>query len=131
MSFEAELQTAVLAALAAEPVIAAQANGVFLERPVRASAPYLVIGPILTADWSAKGVAGREVRLTVRIHDAGESWARAVSLQGAASIAIEALPRDLGGWRLGSVVLLRARTARDGSAGWLGTIEYRVRAMEG
>jgi hypothetical protein len=131
MSFEAELQAAVLSALAAEPAIAAQANGVFLERPARATPPYLVLGPMLSSDWGAKGIAGREVRLTVRVHDAGESWSRAVSLQGAASSAIDALPRQLSGWRLGSVVLLRARTGRDGPNGWLGTVEHRVRAMEG
>ena len=131
MSFEAELQEAVLAALAAEPAIAGQANGVFLERPVRAPTPYLVLGEMLSADWSAKDIVGREVRLVIRIVDVGESWSRAVLLQGAASAAIEALPRDLGGWRLGSVVMLRARTVRDGASGWLGTVEYRLRAMEG
>jgi hypothetical protein len=130
MSFEAELQEAVLAALAAHPTIMAQANGVFLERPARATTPHLVLGEMLSADWSVKGLAGREVRLRVRVHDAGETWSRTVSLQGAASAAIESLPRDLGGWRLGAVVLLRSRTVRDGASGWLGTTEYRVRGME-
>lgn len=130
MSFELELAAAVVAALKADPDISASANGVFLERPVRASAPYLVLGPLLTVDWGTKGSRGREVRLAVTVHDAGESWARAVSLQGAASRAIEALPRELAGWSLGSVVLVRCRTARDGTDGWLGLVEYRVRAME-
>jgi hypothetical protein len=130
MSFEAELHAAVLVALTTAPDIADQVNGVFLERPVRATAPYLVLGELLSADWSVKGQAGREARLLVRVHDEGENWARAVTLQGAAGRAIEALPRALGGWSLGSVTLLRSRTLRDGSAGWTGTIEYRVRGME-
>ncbi|MFD1610970.1 DUF3168 domain-containing protein [Sphingomonas tabacisoli] len=131
MSFEAALQDAVLAALAAEPVISAQANGVFLERPVRASTPYLVVGDMLSADWSAKGLAGREVRLLIRVHDAGENWAPTVALQGAVGAAIEGLPREIGGYRLGAITLLRARTVRDGATGWLGTVEYRIRGMEG
>lgn len=126
MSFEADLQAAVIAALAGF----SGSNGVFLERPVRASVPYLVLGEMLSGDWSAKALRGREVRLIVTVYDAGESWARAVSLQGAAGAAIEALPRDIGGWALGTVTLLRSRTMRDGAAGWRGTIEYRVRAME-
>jgi len=131
MSFEAALQEAVLGTLAANPEIGFQANGVFLERPVRATPPYLMLGDMLSADWSAKSVSGREVRLQIRVHDTSESWARTVSLQGAVCAAIEGMPRVLGGWHLGSVMLLRARTVRDGTAGWLGTIEYRVRGMEG
>lgn len=131
MSFEAELQAAVLAVLSADPLIAGLANGVFLERPSRASPPYLVLGDMLSTDWSAKTVAGREVRLQIRVHDSSESWSRSVSLQGAAGAAIEQLPRNVGSWRIGSIVLLRARTVRDGASGWVGTIEYRLRAMEG
>lgn len=130
MSFEAELHAALLAVLAAEPVIAAEANGVHLERPVRASVPYLVIGEMISADWSVKGSNGREVRLIVHVQDEGESWTRAAGLQGAVSRAIEALPRELGGWQLGSVMFLRSRTLREGTRGWIGTVEYRVRAME-
>jgi hypothetical protein len=125
MSFEAALQGAVLAALRAVE----GTNGAFLERPARASPPYLALGEMLSADWGAKGLAGREVRLLVRVHDAGEGWARTVALQGAASRAIEDLPRAIGGWSVGSVVMLRARTSRD-AGGWVGTVEYRVRGME-
>lgn len=130
MSFELELQEAVLAVLSTDPDISAAANGVFQERPVRASAPYLILSPLLATDWSAKGLRGREVRVAVTVHDVGETWARTVSLQGAVSRAIEGLPRTLAGWSVGSVALLRCRTARDGTNGWLGLVEYRVRAME-
>jgi hypothetical protein len=130
MSFESALQAAVLAQLRADAEIAGLANGVFLEQPVRASAPFLTLGPMVSADWSAKGIAGREVRLLIQIHDHGESWTRTAQLQGAVCRVIEALPRALDGWRLGSVVLLRSRTARDGANGWLGLVEHRVRAME-
>lgn len=130
MSFETELQSAVIAALKAHGAIAAQANGVFLERPVRASAPYLVLGEMLSADWSVKGAAGREVRVIVRVHDLAEGWSRAIALQAAAGEAIEGLPRILGGWRIGSVTFLRGRSVREASGGWLATAEYRIRGME-
>lgn len=129
MSFEEALQGAVLAALRE----VAGTNGVFLERPARASVPYLVLGEMLSADWGAKGLTGREVRLLVRVHDAGESWARTVALQGEVARAIEGLPRAIGGWSLGSVAMLRVRTARDSGrdgGGWVGAVEYRVRGME-
>lgn len=130
MSFEIELQNAVLEALRADADIAALANGVSLERPVRASPPFLVLGPLLCTDWSAKGVRGREVRVTVFVHDQAESWSRAAVLQGAVARSLDGLPRLLGSWALGSVALLRSRTGRDGANGWLGLVEYRVRAME-
>jgi hypothetical protein len=130
MSFEVVLHGAVRAALSAEPAIAVEANGVHLERPVRATVPYVVIGEVISVDWSVKSASGREVRLLVRVHDEGESWARAARLQDAVSRAIEALPRELSGWRLGSVAFLRSRTLRDGTNGWIGTVEYRLRAME-
>lgn len=126
MSFEAELQDAVVTALSE----IGDANGVHLERPVRASVPYFVLGELIAVDWSVKGARGREVRLLVRAHDEGESWTRAAALLGAASRAVEQLPRQLGDWRLGSVTFLRSRTLRDGSNGWVGTVEYRIRAME-
>ena len=126
MSFENALQDAVLAALAAVP----GTNGVFLERPRQASVPYLVLADMQSADWSAKGVAGREVRLNVRVHDAGESWTRTALLQGEVARALEALPRTIGGWSVGSVVLMRAKTGRGPGGDWVGTVEFRIRAME-
>lgn len=126
MQFESEVQEAVLSALAGIEGI----NGVFLERPVRASPPYLVLGELAGSDWGAKDAPGRELRIIVRVHDEGESWMRAATLQGEAARAIEALPRTLGDWSLGAVVLLRARTLRDGTRGWLATVEYRVRGMK-
>lgn len=130
MSFEMAMQGAVLAALRASPEIGGTANGVFLERPVRASPPYLVLGALVGADWGAKGMVGREVRVAVQVHDVGESWNRTVALQGAAGRAIEVLPRSTGDWSLGSVVLVRSRTEREGANGWRGLVEHRVRAME-
>ena len=126
MSFETGLQEAVLAALAT----VAGTNGVFLERPARASVPYLVLAEMLSADWGAKGIAGREVRLVVRVHDAGESWARVAALQGEVARALEGLPRAIGGWSVGSVISQRARTARGTGGEWVGTVEFRIRAME-
>ncbi|NNM76651.1 DUF3168 domain-containing protein [Sphingomonas sp. ID1715] len=126
MSFETALQEAVLVALREVP----GTNGVFLERPARASVPYLVLAEMLSADWGAKGIAGREVRLSVRVHDAGESWTRTAALQGEVARALEALPRTIGGWSVGTVMLVRARTARGAGGQWVGTVEFRIRAME-
>lgn len=123
-------QAAVLEALttALEPL---SANGVFIGRPVRASAPYAVIGEMAVADWSTKSERGRELRVAVTIRDEGESPARLHALMGEAEAAIEAMPRDLAGWRVASLVFLRSRVLREAAGPWAGLIEYRVRIMEG
>lgn len=130
MSFETELRTALLAALAAEPAIAAGANGVFGERPGRATPPWVELGELLAADWSVKGARGRELRVTVTVRDEGESPARVADLIEAAGRAVGALPRAIGGWRLGAVSFLRARTAREANGQWIGVADWRLRAIE-
>jgi hypothetical protein len=130
MSFETALQAALLSALAAAPGIAAEANGVFVERPVRATPPWIELGELIAADWSTKDARGREVRIAVTVRDLAESPARLLDLLDAAGEAIAALPRAIGGWRLGAVVFLRARTLREPGGQWLGVTEWRLRAVE-
>lgn len=130
MSFETALQAALLAALAAEPTIAAHANGVFVERPVRATPPWIELGELLAVDWSTKDARGRELRIAVTVRDLAESPTRLLDLLDAAGAAIEALPREVGGWRLGAAVFLRSRTLREPGGQWLGVTEWRLRAAE-
>lgn len=80
MSLEADLHAAVRAALAADPAIKAGANGVHAGRPARATPPVLVLGEVLSADWSAKDAAGRELRLALTVEDVDGSPARMFDL---------------------------------------------------
>ena len=125
MSAEAVVQAALLAALKG----LAGLNGVFEGPPVKAAPPYAEIGETLSGDWSVKDRDGRELRLAVTIRDAAETPARVQALAGAAGAAIEALPRDLGGWRIASLMFVRMRLLRPAPGRWSAVIEYRVRML--
>ena len=43
---------------------------------MRASAPYGVVGECLGSDWGAKDVEGRELRLSISLHDMAETAGR-------------------------------------------------------
>lgn len=123
------VQTALMAALQAHAPFAGAISGIFDGPPRRASFPYAAIGDAVSADWGSKGARGREIRIAVMLHDDGERPGRLHGLMAAAEDAIEAMARDLEGWRVASLVFLRARVARDVDGPWLGTVEYRVRVM--
>ena len=130
MSAASELQAAVIAALAAADGIAGVASGVFDGPPARAAFPYVVIGDGLSLDWSHKTGRGREHRLGITIWDEAGRAARLHGLVGAVEAAIEALPRDLPGNCIVSIVLLRSRIVRTPGGPWGGLVEYRIRTLE-
>ncbi|WP_242183882.1 DUF3168 domain-containing protein [Sphingomonas sp. CARO-RG-8B-R24-01] len=126
MSAERTLQAAALAALRA----VAGLNGVFLGPPVRATAPFAELGDLIAIDWSTKDLAGREIRLMVTLRDAAEGPGRIETLAAGVVAAIEAIPRDLPGWRLASVVLARLRITGGSPGQWSASVDYRIRMME-
>jgi hypothetical protein len=130
MSAERALQAAVLQAMRGNAVLAAGSNDVFEGPAVRASTPFVELGELLSVDWSVKDRTGREVRLSITVRDAGDTPARLNALVDAASVAIEALPRDLPGWRIAGVMFVRRRSLRGPPGSWAATIDYRVRMME-
>lgn len=125
MSAERVVQAAALDALRG----VAGLNGVYLGPPVKATPPYAMLGELLSGDWSVKDRAGRELRVLVALRDAGEAPARLHTLCAAVGAAIEALPRDLAGWRLVSVVLVRSRIGGGAPGAWSASVEYRVRVL--
>lgn len=129
MSAAALLQAAAAARLRASPALAG--TGVFDAPPVRAALPYALVDEPLLADWSTKSWTGREARLSVLVHDAGERPVRLRSLAAAAEEALLSLGGDLDGeladgWRIASVAPLRNRIVRGGDR-WIAGIEVRVR----
>ncbi|MFM2410756.1 MAG: hypothetical protein RL481_1584, partial [Pseudomonadota bacterium] len=50
-------------------------------------------------------------------------------LMGHVEDAMAALPRDLTGWRVASVVFLRTLVVRDSAGPWAGLVEYRMRML--
>lgn len=129
MSAESVMRAALVTALRGDAVLAAGLNGVFEGPPVKATPPYAEIGELLSGDWSVKDRAGRELRLMVTVRDAGDAPGRLHALAGAVGDAIEALPRDLDGWRVASVAFVRTRMPRQAPGRWATVIEYRVRML--
>ncbi|WP_420142878.1 DUF3168 domain-containing protein [Sphingomonas sp.] len=130
MSAAAEMQAALVAALAGAEGVSEIASGVFDGPPVRAAYPYLTIGDGFTTDWSHKTGRGREHRLTIAIWDEAGRAARLHGLVGAVEAAIEALPANLPHHRIASLMLIRSRVLRPAGGPWTGMVEYRARTLE-
>jgi hypothetical protein len=125
MSAESEIASAVVTVLGAIHGI----NGKFEGPPVKASAPWIELGPLVAADWGTKDAAGREVRLVLTIRDKAERATRIHALAGAAGTAVEDMARDLEGWRVASIAFVRSRIAGERPGEWVATLEYRVRVL--
>ncbi len=124
MSAAIEVQRALVAALGTLGI------GVFDGPPADAATPFVAIGDGGTTDWSTKDARGREIRTSIAIRDDGGTPARLHALAAAAEDAIEAMPRDLPGHRIASLVLLRGLIVRAADAPWAVRLDYRVRTLE-
>lgn len=127
MSAESVLADAVLAKLS--DALGNQVNGVFDGPAVKATAPWIELGPLVAADWSTKDAAGREVRLVLTVRDRADRPARTHALAAAAGEAVEELARDLTGWRVASCVFVRARVIGDRPGEWSASVEYQIRLL--
>ena len=122
------LQAALLAAV--QGVVTA-----FDAPPVRGAMPHAVVEDAVLARWGGTGIDGREGRVRIVLHDAGERPARLRALSAAVEGAATALSGDIGdGWRVVAVRLLGGRTQRSGggSSGavgdrWTATREFAVK----
>ena len=123
------LQAAAVAALSAHPVLKAQLSGIYDGPPTRAAFPYASVTDGLTSDWGTKTKPGREIRLAFTVWDDGEAASRLADLMGHVDDAILAIPRDLPGWRIASLVFLRSIVVRDPAGPWAGLVEHRVRLL--
>lgn len=129
MSAEVAVRGAVVAALRGDAVLMAGVNGLFDGVPVRASAPYGVVGDCVAVDWGAKDVDGRELVLTVSLFDVGESPARLAGLLARVGVAMGSV-EVADGWRVVSGRLVRSRVARTGARdGWQALVDYRFRVV--
>lgn len=98
--------------------------------PRQAAYPYAAISEGLASDWSTKDARGRELRLSIAIWDDAGAAARLHALAAAAEDAVDAMPRDLPGHRVASLVLLRSRIVRDPDGPWAARLDWRARLLE-
>jgi hypothetical protein len=123
------LQAAVIAALSAHPVLHTELTGIYDGPPPRAAFPYVSVTDGLVTDWGTKTHQGREIRLALTVWDDGESATRLANLMGHVGDAVMAVPRDLPGWRIASLVFVRSIVVRDPAGPWAGLVEHRVRLL--
>ena len=128
---EIPLRAALLAWLAADPVLAAQLNAVTEEAPSRTALPWLAVAASASADWSAKEVTGREVRVALELHCRGDQPDAAAALVAAIEARIAALPSAQAGLRVVSVTFLRARAEMRSANTRAVLLEYRFRVLAG
>lgn len=130
MSALAVLHEAMLAALRADADFGGAINDVFVGPAIKPTPPYAELGEMLVGDWGAKDLRGAELRPVILIRDATDTPARLHALIAAADAVMAALPRELAGWRIASLMLVRQRVARAGPGRWEASAEYRVRMIE-
>ena len=128
---EIPLRAALLAWLAADPLLAAQLNAVTEEAPSRTALPWLAVAASASADWSAKDVAGREVRVALELHCRGDQLDAAASLVAAIEARIAALPPAQAGLQVVTVTFLRARAEMRSANTRAVLLEYRFRVLAG
>lgn len=104
-------------------------TGVHEALPVQAVLPYATVEAGVESDWGHKSGAGRELRLSVVLRDAGERPERLRALGAAAQAAVEAIDPALAGWRLVTLVPVRAMTVAEGPGRWILTLDYRARML--
>ncbi|ANI78682.1 MULTISPECIES: DUF3168 domain-containing protein [Sphingobium] len=130
MSAEVVVRATVVAALRGDAELMAGLNGLFDGLPVRASVPYAVVGECIAGDWGAKELEGRELRLSISLHDAGETPERLAAVLGRIDPVVQGVDASAGGWRIVGVRLIRSRVmkARE-KDGWQAMVDYRLRVV--
>ncbi|HTU11435.1 MAG TPA: DUF3168 domain-containing protein [Allosphingosinicella sp.] len=104
-------------------------NQVYDGQPLTAAFPYALVETGPESDWSHKTGEGRELRLSILVHDKGE---RPIRLRRLVAAVEEIAPRivpDLESWQLVNLVFLRAAMLREAGAAWTAAIEYRARLL--
>jgi Protein of unknown function (DUF3168) len=123
------LQAAVVSVLEAHPVLATELVGIYDGPLPRSALPYVSIADGMTSNWSTKTAQGREIRLALTVWHDGEEASRLTDLMAHVEDAIAAIPLDLRGWRIASLVFLRSIVVRDAAGPWAGLVEHRVRML--
>lgn len=105
-------------------------NGVYDGPPLSAAFPYAVVEAGPESDWSHKSGEGRELRLSIQVHDKGERTARLRVLVAEIEARVLLAGPDLAGWRLVNFVFLREAMLRSTGAAWTVAIDYRARLLK-
>ncbi|QNE32266.1 DUF3168 domain-containing protein [Sphingomonas sp. NBWT7] len=118
----AALQAAIVAAV--QPIVTT-----FDAPPVRAAVPHAVVEEPVLGRWGGAGIDGREGRVRIVLHDAGERPVRLRALADAAVAGVSALDGPIAdGWRIVALRFVGGRTVKSGGGErWTATREFAVK----
>ena len=128
--WEIALREALIAHLAADPLLAGELNAVVEEAPLRTAPPWLAVVASASADWSTKSETGREVRVALELHIRSDDPGAAMDLAANVCAAVEELPAERGAFRIANIRFLRARVEQRPENRRAMLIEYRFRLIE-
>lgn len=126
---EIALRAALVAWFGADAALRAQLNAVTEEAPSRTALPWLAISASASADWSAKEVMGREVRVALELHSRGDQPGSAADLVAAIEARIAALPVSQAVFQVVSITFLRSRAEMRAANTRAVLLEYRFRLL--
>ena len=126
---ELPFRAALLAWLAADPLLAVSLNTITEEAPLRASPPWLGIVASASTDFSHKTGVGREVRVAIELQTLGDDAGGTADLVAAIEARIAVLPAHQADFRIASLTFLRARAEQRGEARRAVLLEYRARLI--
>lgn len=126
---EIALRAALLAWLAADPLLTAELNAIAEETPPRTALPWLALAASASTDWSTKSGAGREVRVALELHCRGDTPDAAAPLVSAIEARVDSLPRAQAGFTVASHRFLRARVEQRAESRRAVLLEYAFRLL--
>lgn len=126
MSGELAVRGAILGALRGDPVLMAMVNQVSDGEPVKASAPWLMLGDATASGWGARGVDGLTLRQPLLLVLRGDDLGRVTDILARIDDALTGIDSMLGDWRITSLRFERSRIVRSRTE-WRASIDYAVR----
>jgi hypothetical protein len=127
MSGALAVRGAILAALREDAALQGLVNQVSDGEPVKASAPWLLVGDPAGSGWGARGVDGLSLRQPLLLTLRGDDLARVTDIMARIDAALGGIDGDLGVWRITSLRFERSRITRS-RAEWRAAVDYAVRA---
>lgn len=124
---ELAFRAALIDWLRADTTLMSGLNAVVEEAPDRTALPWLAIAASASAEWGAKLLTGREIRVALELQYRGDDPLAEAALLAAVERRVESLPPDQPGFRIASISFLRSRAEQRGEARRAALIEYRAR----
>lgn len=126
---EMALRAALIAWLAADPILSESLNAVTEETPLEASLPWLAVAASASIDWSSKSGQGREVRIALELHARADTPDAVAPVVAMIEERVRCLPRDQGTFAVIVTEFLRSRSEQRSETVRGVLLEYRFRIL--